>query len=62
MSTVNEALQHITTSLKYVEQDELDANVNLINFKNGLLSVSGDTLTLIPHTPTVYSTIQIPSN
>lgn len=62
MSKVTEALQHITTDLNYVGQDELDANENLINFKNGLLSVSGDALTLIPHTPTVYSTIQIPCN
>lgn len=60
MSKVTEALQHITTDLNYVGQDELDANETLINFKNGLLSVSEDALTLIPHTPTVYSTIQIP--
>ena len=60
MSKVNEALQHITTDLNYVGQDELDANENLINFKNGLLSVSEDALTLIPHSPNVYSTIQIP--
>lgn len=60
MSKVNEALQHITTDLNYVGQDELDANENLINFKNGLLSVSEDALTLTPHTPNVYSTIQIP--
>ena len=62
MSKVTEALQHITTDLNYVGQDELDANETLINFKNGLLSVSEDALTLIPHTPTVYSTIQIPCN
>ena len=60
MSKVNEVLQHITTDLNYVGQNELDANENLINFKNGLLSVSEDALTLIPHTPNVYSTIQIP--
>ena len=62
MSKVTEALQHITTDLNYVGQDELDANETLINFKNGLLSVSEDALTLIPHTPSVYSTIQIPCN
>ena len=62
MSKVNEALQHITTDLNYVGQDELDDNEHLINFKNGLLSVSEDALTLIPHTPNVYSTIQIPCN
>ncbi len=60
MSKVTEVLQHITTDLNYVSQDSLDANEHLINFRNGLLSVSEDALTLIPHTPTVYSTIQIP--
>ena len=62
MSKVTETLQHITTDLNYVGQDVLNANEKLINFKNGLLSVSEDALTLIPHTPTVYSTIQILCN
>ena len=60
MRIVTEALQHITTDLNYVGQDELDANEELINFRNGLLRVSGDGVTLVPHTPSVYSTIQIP--
>lgn len=60
MSKVSETLQHITTDLNYVSQDELDANEHLINFRNGLLHVSDDRVSLIPHTPTVYSTIQIP--
>ena len=62
MSKVTETLQHITTDLNYVGQDVLNANEKLINFKNNLLSVSEDALTLIPHTPTVYSTIQILCN
>lgn len=60
MSKVNQALQHITTDLNYVGQDALNANENLINFQNGLLHVTDTDLTLIPHTPDVYSTIQIP--
>ena len=60
MSKVNEVLKQITTDLRYIGQDELNANETLINFKNGLLSVSEDSLQLIPHTPTVFSTIQIP--
>ncbi len=60
MSKVTEVLQHITTDLNYVSQDELDANETLINFRNGLLRVTDTDLTLIPHTPSVYSTIQIP--
>ena len=60
MGKVTEALQHITTDLNYVGQDELDADESLINFKNGLLCVTDAEIDLIPHTPTVYSTIQIP--
>lgn len=60
MSKVAEALQHITTDLNYVSQEELDADENLINFKSGLLRVTETDTVLIPHTPTVYSTIQIP--
>ena len=60
MSKVNETLQHITTDLNYIGQDELDANEHLINFRNGLLHVTDRDINLIPHTPTVYSTIQIP--
>lgn len=62
MSKVAEALQHITTDLNYISQEELDADENLINFKNGLLRVTETDTVLIPHTPTVYSTIQIPCN
>ena len=60
MSKVTETLQHITTDLNYVGQDELDADETLINFKNGLLQVTDKDVTLMPHTPAVYSTIQIP--
>lgn len=60
MGKVSEALQHITTDLNYVAQDELNANENLVNFKNGLLCVTESEINLIPHTPEVYSTIQIP--
>lgn len=60
MSKVAEALQHITTDLNYISQEELDGDEGLINFKNGLLRVTETDTVLIPHTPTVYSTIQIP--
>jgi len=60
MSKVNETLQHITTDLNYVGQDELNANESLINFQNGLLHVTATELNMIPHTPNVLSAIQIP--
>ena len=62
MSKVTEALQHITTDLNYISMEDLDADESLINFKNGLLRVTADRIELIPHTPDVYSTIQIPCN
>lgn len=57
---VSEAYQHIITDLNYVGQGELNADETLVNFKNCLLRVTADSLTLVPHTPNVYSTIQIP--
>lgn len=57
---INEVYQHITTDIDYIGQDELDAREDIINFKNGLLVVNENELRLIPHTPEVYSTIQIP--
>jgi P4 family phage/plasmid primase-like protien len=57
---VSEAYQHIITDLNYVGQDELNADETLVNFKNCLLRVTADSLTPVPHTPNVYSTIQIP--
>lgn len=60
MGKVNEALQHIVTDLNYISQDELDADEDLINFRNGLLKITADELTLMPHSPQVLSTIQIP--
>ncbi len=60
MRQITETLQLLTTDLNYVSQDELDAQENLINFKNGLLYVDETKTDLFPHTPSVYSTIQIP--
>lgn len=60
MSKVNEAYQHIVTDLSYIGQDDLNADEDIISFRNGLLSLKGTTPFLIPHTPAVLSTIQIP--
>ncbi|MBR6313109.1 MAG: hypothetical protein IKR49_00525, partial [Clostridia bacterium] len=57
---VSETLNHITTDLNYVSQDDLNDNEDMINFQNGLLRVTGTTTELIPHSPDVLSTIQIP--
>jgi len=62
MGIVSETLQHITTDLNYVSQDELNANEDLINFRNGLLRITADNVILVPHSPDILSTIQIPCN
>lgn len=62
MGMVSEALQHITTDLNYVSQDELNDDESLINFRNGLLHITADSTVLMPHSPDVLSTIQIPCN
>lgn len=43
---------------KRVKPSELDSADSLICFRNGILNV--DTLTLVPHSPELYCTIQIP--
>ena len=60
MHQVSEALQHITTDLNYVSQDMLDSREDLINFQNGMLRVTDSSIHLTPHSPNIYSTIQIP--
>ena len=61
MSNVRECYNQLITDISYVQQDRLNADEDVINFQNGLLRVSASGLTLEPHTPTVLSTIQIPS-
>ena len=60
MTVVKEVAQLILSDLDYLSQDRLNENEDLINFQNGLLRVSGDSVALLPHSPKVLSTIQIP--
>ena len=60
MSKVNEVLQHISTDLSYVSQDDLNCEEDIINFRNGLLKVTATETTLLTHSPSLLSTIQIP--
>lgn len=57
-SIVNEVFKDLTTDLIFINQEMLNSDENIINFKNGLYDIKKKTL--IPHTPTIYSTIQIP--
>lgn len=58
MGKVNEVYSQLITDLNYVSQDALNADEDIINFSNGLLRISDETL--LPHSPEVLSTIQIP--
>lgn len=57
---INEVFNLLTTDLKFVPIDMLDADENIINFKNGLLYL--DTMELKPHSPFVLSSLQLPCN
>ena len=45
-----EVAQLILSDPDYLSQDNLNVNEDLINFQNGLLHVSGDSVSLLPHT------------
>lgn len=58
MKDVNEVFQNIITDRKFINSKLLNADENIINFKNGILKL--DTMELVPHSPKYLSTIQIP--
>lgn len=62
MRHVNEVYGILTAydEEELIEADRINADENIINFKNGLLYL--DTMELKPHSPRVLSTIQIPCN
>lgn len=60
MSTIKEVVSLLLSDLEYTSQEYLNQDESIINFQNGLLRISGDQTELIPHTPEVLSTIQIP--
>ena len=60
MGKVAEAYNQIITDLKYVGQDDLNSTEDLINFNKGLLRIREDEMMLLPHSPDILSTIQIP--
>ena len=60
MANVAEAYNQIVTDLNYVGQEALNSIEDLINFSNGLLRITANSSDLVPHSPEVLSTIQIP--
>ena len=60
MNTIKEAAQLLLSDLDYLSQDDLNADETVINFQNGLLKVTDNSAMLLPHSPDVLSTIQLP--
>lgn len=60
MSDVEEVLRNILSDPVFVTSNQLDADENIVNFKNGILHI--DTNELTPHSPDVYSTVQLDSD
>jgi phage/plasmid-associated DNA primase len=55
---INEVYKLLLMDDCFISLDELNADENIINFKNGILRL--DTMQLLPHSPTYNSTIQLP--
>lgn len=57
---INEVLYELKTEMNFVEYEDLNNNEDIINFQDGLYNIK--TNKLLPHTPDILSTIQIPAN
>ena len=55
---LNEVYDLLLTDNLFVSEEDLNGDEDIINFRNGLLRLSD--MTLIPHTPDILSTIQLP--
>ena len=62
MQTISEAYLNLTTDINYISQDDLNADEDLINFMNCTVRISDHEISVVPHSPDVLSTIQIPCN
>lgn len=59
MKDVNEISKNVCADIhRYRDERELNADERIINFRNGILHL--DTMELTPHTPDIFSSIQIP--
>lgn len=56
---INEVLYELKTEMNFVEYEDLNNNEDIINFQDGLYNIK--TNELLPHTPDILSTIQIPA-
>ena len=59
-SDVTDIARKLTLVANEKNIDDLDSNENIINFSNGILNIK--TGVLVPHNPSILTTIQIPCN
>ena len=57
MADVEEVMRNILSDPCFVTAEELDADESIVNFKNGIYHL--DTFKLTPHSPDIYSTVQL---
>ena len=60
MAKITEVFNLLMTDRVRYTQDQMNADEDVINFRNGLLHLTPGGPVLLPHTPDVFSTIQIP--
>ena len=60
MRDVKEVMQDLKSDLNFVDERDLNSNEDIINFQNGIYSLSESRL--YPHSPNILSTVQIPCN
>lgn len=56
---INEVYLDLITEMKFVNYEDLNSNEDIINFQDGILNIR--TMEFMPHSPDIYSTIQIPA-
>lgn len=56
---INEVYLDLITEMKFVNHEDLNSNEDIINFQDGILNIR--TMEFFPHSPDIYSTIQIPA-
>jgi P4 family phage/plasmid primase-like protien len=57
---VDEAIRLLDRNSFYITHNQMNTDESVINFQNGILNL--ETMELMPHTPKLLSTIQIPCN
>lgn len=55
-----QVMKELNTDAPDISMNELDGDEAIINFKNGLYNIS--TRELMPHSPDIYSSVQLPCN